>query len=285
MFHLWAHVWFWWIFLILHSADDFESKFQFHPVEDLPPPDEFKPFPRIYPSKENRGSCTERSLLLTFHWDVWWIYWDDFPLCCSEPQTTRDEDTPQMSQGLTQFFTSCSSCTHIRQLILLLLLMTTAELPRTGSDAGFECVLFVFSAFVCVSVKQGPASYRLCDLWPFQCGMFWMCVRRRDLPTHTRTLRGQCLPPVVFIMTWAFQSLHRRERFDFSSCKDRFTETVVQQQLLYEGKQFRCCVLTFTLMESLVTLHRPQKISWASQANWSRWRLVLKCKKQQQMAP
>ncbi|XP_069554863.1 WAS/WASL-interacting protein family member 3 [Brachyistius frenatus] len=39
----------------LHSlADDFESKFQFHPVEDLPPPNEFKPFPRIYPSKENR---------------------------------------------------------------------------------------------------------------------------------------------------------------------------------------------------------------------------------------
>ncbi|KAF7660388.1 hypothetical protein LDENG_00282520 [Lucifuga dentata] len=38
----------------LHSLDDFESKFQFHPVEDLPPPDEFKPFPRIYPSKENR---------------------------------------------------------------------------------------------------------------------------------------------------------------------------------------------------------------------------------------
>uniref|UniRef100_A0A3Q0QYP2 WAS/WASL interacting protein family member 3 n=1 Tax=Amphilophus citrinellus TaxID=61819 RepID=A0A3Q0QYP2_AMPCI len=43
----------------LHSlADDFESKFQFHPVEDLPPPDEFKPFPRIYPSKENRGIRT-----------------------------------------------------------------------------------------------------------------------------------------------------------------------------------------------------------------------------------
>uniref|UniRef100_A0A3P9I675 WAS/WASL interacting protein family member 3 n=1 Tax=Oryzias latipes TaxID=8090 RepID=A0A3P9I675_ORYLA len=38
----------------LHGLDDFESKFQFHPVEDLPPPDEFKPFPRIYPSKENR---------------------------------------------------------------------------------------------------------------------------------------------------------------------------------------------------------------------------------------
>ncbi|CAG5890720.1 unnamed protein product [Menidia menidia] len=39
---------------LLHSLDDFESKFQFHPVEDLPPPEEFKPFPRIYPSKENR---------------------------------------------------------------------------------------------------------------------------------------------------------------------------------------------------------------------------------------
>ncbi|KAM6958892.1 uncharacterized protein FYW47_010323 [Aplochiton taeniatus] len=38
----------------LHSLDDFESKFQFHAIEDLPPPDEFKPFPRIYPSKENR---------------------------------------------------------------------------------------------------------------------------------------------------------------------------------------------------------------------------------------
>ncbi|KAI4818463.1 hypothetical protein KUCAC02_011804, partial [Chaenocephalus aceratus] len=35
-------------------ADDFESKFQFHPVEDFPPPEEFKPFPRTYPSKENR---------------------------------------------------------------------------------------------------------------------------------------------------------------------------------------------------------------------------------------
>ncbi|KAG9280069.1 WAS/WASL-interacting protein family member 3, partial [Astyanax mexicanus] len=38
----------------LYSLDDFESKFQFHPIEDFPPPEEFKPFPRIYPSKENR---------------------------------------------------------------------------------------------------------------------------------------------------------------------------------------------------------------------------------------
>ncbi|KAM8841043.1 WAS/WASL-interacting protein family member 3 isoform 2-T3 [Spinachia spinachia] len=40
----------------LHNLDNFESKFQFHPVEDFPPPDEFKPSPRIYPSKENRGN-------------------------------------------------------------------------------------------------------------------------------------------------------------------------------------------------------------------------------------
>ncbi|KAB5531139.1 hypothetical protein PHYPO_G00137450 [Pangasianodon hypophthalmus] len=40
----------------LHSFDDFESKFHFHPVEDFPPPEAFRPFPRIYPSKENRVS-------------------------------------------------------------------------------------------------------------------------------------------------------------------------------------------------------------------------------------
>ncbi|XP_062867943.1 WAS/WASL-interacting protein family member 3 [Trichomycterus rosablanca] len=40
----------------LHIFDDFESKFQFHPVEDFPPPEEFRPFPRIYPSKENQVS-------------------------------------------------------------------------------------------------------------------------------------------------------------------------------------------------------------------------------------
>lgn len=46
-------------------ADDFESKFQFHPVVDFPPPGEFKPFPRSYPSKENRGSSTEHSRFLS----------------------------------------------------------------------------------------------------------------------------------------------------------------------------------------------------------------------------
>uniref|UniRef100_A0A672SHX9 Formin-like protein 3 n=1 Tax=Sinocyclocheilus grahami TaxID=75366 RepID=A0A672SHX9_SINGR len=38
--------------------DDFESKFHFHPIEDFPPPEEFRPFPRTYPSKENRGTTT-----------------------------------------------------------------------------------------------------------------------------------------------------------------------------------------------------------------------------------
>ncbi|GCC25131.1 hypothetical protein chiPu_0003536 [Chiloscyllium punctatum] len=36
--------------------DDFESKYNFHSVEDLPPPDEYKSFPRIYPSKQPRVS-------------------------------------------------------------------------------------------------------------------------------------------------------------------------------------------------------------------------------------
>ncbi|XP_078395152.1 WAS/WASL-interacting protein family member 3-like isoform X2 [Cetorhinus maximus] len=36
--------------------DDFESKYNFHSVEDLPPPDEYKSFPRTYPSKQPRVS-------------------------------------------------------------------------------------------------------------------------------------------------------------------------------------------------------------------------------------
>ncbi|XP_041267377.1 WAS/WASL-interacting protein family member 3 isoform X3 [Onychostruthus taczanowskii] len=35
----------------MHIIDDFESKFTFHSVEDFPPPDEFKPFQKTYPSK------------------------------------------------------------------------------------------------------------------------------------------------------------------------------------------------------------------------------------------
>ncbi|XP_051872583.1 WAS/WASL-interacting protein family member 2 [Pristis pectinata] len=37
-------------------VDDFESKYNFHSVEDLPPPDEYKSFPRTYPSKQPRAS-------------------------------------------------------------------------------------------------------------------------------------------------------------------------------------------------------------------------------------
>ncbi|XP_068261349.1 WAS/WASL-interacting protein family member 3 isoform X2 [Nyctibius grandis] len=40
----------------MHIIDDFESKFTFHSVEDFPPPDEFKPFQKIYPSKIARDA-------------------------------------------------------------------------------------------------------------------------------------------------------------------------------------------------------------------------------------
>ncbi|XP_040289501.1 WAS/WASL-interacting protein family member 3 [Bufo bufo] len=35
----------------IHPLDDFESKFPFHSVEDLPPPEVYEPFEKIYPSK------------------------------------------------------------------------------------------------------------------------------------------------------------------------------------------------------------------------------------------
>uniref|UniRef100_A0AAX7VX02 WH2 domain-containing protein n=1 Tax=Astatotilapia calliptera TaxID=8154 RepID=A0AAX7VX02_ASTCA len=35
-------------------ADDFESKYSFHPLDDFPPPDEYRHFTKIYPSKANR---------------------------------------------------------------------------------------------------------------------------------------------------------------------------------------------------------------------------------------
>ncbi|ERE66012.1 WAS/WASL-interacting protein family member 3-like protein [Cricetulus griseus] len=38
-----------------HVMDDFESKFTFHSMEDFPPPDEFKPCQKIYPSKVPRS--------------------------------------------------------------------------------------------------------------------------------------------------------------------------------------------------------------------------------------
>ncbi|KAG8514695.1 WAS/WASL-interacting protein family member 3 [Galemys pyrenaicus] len=39
----------------LSIMDDFESKFTFHSVEDFPPPDEYKPCQKIYPSKIPRS--------------------------------------------------------------------------------------------------------------------------------------------------------------------------------------------------------------------------------------
>ncbi|XP_053349120.1 WAS/WASL-interacting protein family member 2b [Clarias gariepinus] len=35
-------------------ADDFESKYSFHPLDDFPPPDEYRHFTKIYPSKAFR---------------------------------------------------------------------------------------------------------------------------------------------------------------------------------------------------------------------------------------
>ncbi|XP_055276921.1 WAS/WASL-interacting protein family member 3 isoform X2 [Moschus berezovskii] len=39
----------------LNITDDFESKFTFHSMEDFPPPDEYKPCQKIYPSKIPRS--------------------------------------------------------------------------------------------------------------------------------------------------------------------------------------------------------------------------------------
>ncbi|XP_055041025.2 WAS/WASL-interacting protein family member 2 [Misgurnus anguillicaudatus] len=37
-------------------SDDFESKYSFHPIQDLPPPEEYRSFQKIYPSKTNKGT-------------------------------------------------------------------------------------------------------------------------------------------------------------------------------------------------------------------------------------
>uniref|UniRef100_A0A4W6DUF8 Uncharacterized protein n=1 Tax=Lates calcarifer TaxID=8187 RepID=A0A4W6DUF8_LATCA len=45
------------------SSDDFESKFNFHPIEDLPPPEEYRHFNKVYPSKNNKGTGAVRPLV------------------------------------------------------------------------------------------------------------------------------------------------------------------------------------------------------------------------------
>ncbi|KAK5607831.1 hypothetical protein CRENBAI_010463 [Crenichthys baileyi] len=50
-------------------VDDFESKYSFHPLDDFPPPDEYRYFTKIYPSKASRGTTRLqqlRKLLLLF---------------------------------------------------------------------------------------------------------------------------------------------------------------------------------------------------------------------------
>lgn len=45
-------------------ADDFESKFTFHSMEDFPPPDEYKACQKIYPSKIPRSEYPALRLLV-----------------------------------------------------------------------------------------------------------------------------------------------------------------------------------------------------------------------------
>uniref|UniRef100_A0A3Q3GK73 WAS/WASL interacting protein family, member 2b n=1 Tax=Labrus bergylta TaxID=56723 RepID=A0A3Q3GK73_9LABR len=46
-------------------VDDFESKYSFHPLDDFPPPDEYRHFAKIYPSKANRGTHREQCYITT----------------------------------------------------------------------------------------------------------------------------------------------------------------------------------------------------------------------------
>lgn len=46
-------------FYLSLPKDDFESKYSFHPLDDFPPPEEYRHFTKIYPSKANRGKSQE----------------------------------------------------------------------------------------------------------------------------------------------------------------------------------------------------------------------------------
>lgn len=59
--------------MFLTCADDFESKFTFHSMEDFPPPDEFKPCQKIYPSKVPRSKYHfDKTLHSTAHLQTAW---------------------------------------------------------------------------------------------------------------------------------------------------------------------------------------------------------------------
>lgn len=45
--------------IFVFPPDDFESKFNFHSIEELPPPEEYRPFSKVYPSKTNKGTGTD----------------------------------------------------------------------------------------------------------------------------------------------------------------------------------------------------------------------------------
>lgn len=155
-------------------ADDFESKFQFHPVEDLPPPEEFKPFPRIYPSKENRGRAQENTqyihILCIKHSHDVSLTPPLFPSLSSEPQTPRDQDTPQMSPGL--FFLPH---TAIR------LSVPPHDSYTSATDVWTRrvCVCWVYwrVQYVCIWwVSNRSHPYSDCDHWPFSTVECFECV-------------------------------------------------------------------------------------------------------------
>lgn len=147
-------------------ADDFESKFQFHPVEDLPPPEEFKPFPRVYPSKENRG----RHSALLFCQNLPMTPVSPPPssssLLLSEPQTPWDEDTPQMSHAdptdrldppperLLALCVFVNMCVHAGSRLM----QTTWPLTFSSVEC-FECV---WGGGVCARMLQGWWYSRSC---------------------------------------------------------------------------------------------------------------------------
>uniref|UniRef100_A0A8C7XUV5 WAS/WASL interacting protein family member 3 n=1 Tax=Oryzias sinensis TaxID=183150 RepID=A0A8C7XUV5_9TELE len=123
---------------MFYSIYDFESKFQFHPVEDLPPPDEFKPFPRIYPSKENRGTIS----IFPFSPNAAVFMFSFFlnASSYSQPHTTWDTNTPQMNHGLKMNQLFLSSKTLLAQAQLYCHKTVCVYLSCIGPECLFASV-------------------------------------------------------------------------------------------------------------------------------------------------